>query len=206
MIYGSYIDEWNTAMEVYKVCQPCRTYDLSASFTNYDDYYGGDDDGDGSYWGNPDDDGYSDPNEGYFWCADDADYTNVNQCMKFRTHADLEVATWEDLVTATNQGGILQVKVGDTVFGSESMSYQQVINYHYMLDAQDSEYKADVKAAKNLEQEAAPWVTRGHRMMFFGTAALVGSFAFVVFQRFQAQWTGGLSEPLVEQNPDSTFA
>jgi hypothetical protein len=192
-------------MEVYKVCQPCRTYNLNAGFNNYDDVYG-DDYYSESYWGNPDDDGYTDPNEGYFWCEDDADYTNVNQCMKFRTHADLEVATWEDLVTATNQGGILQVNVGGTTFGSESMSYQQVINYHYMLDAQESEYRVNVQAAKSLEQEAAPWVTRGRRMMFLGTAALLVAFGWVVLQRCQAQWTEGLSEPLVEQNPDSTFA
>jgi hypothetical protein len=40
-------------------------------------------------------------------CQDDAGYTNVNQCMKFRTHTQLQAATLADLQTALTQGAIL---------------------------------------------------------------------------------------------------
>jgi hypothetical protein len=181
LMYSGYIAAWNNAMEVYKVCQPCRTYNLKASVNNYDDYYNKYNNDDKYAWGNPDDDQYNyDPNGGYFWCSDDADYNNVNQCMKFRTHAELEVATWDDLVTATNQGGIMQVNVGGTIFGSEEMSYQQVINYHQMLYAQDKEERAKEKLVEQLKKEAMPWHFWGHTLVLVGAAAVLGSVLLVI--------------------------
>lgn len=172
LLYGDYLDLWNDALEVYKVCQPCRAYNLQ---NNYDmGYgYGGDDDGrrlDGDY------SYYDDVNEGYFQCADDADYTNVNQCMKFRTHAELEVATWEDLVTATNQGGILQVKVGETIFGSERMSAEQneylIMQRRKGLATEARKAQMQARQVKAMRPEAELWEKTGKVTLSVGVVLL----------------------------------
>jgi hypothetical protein len=161
MLYGSSLAQWNEGLEIFKVCQPCRAYNLKNTYVSTS---GGGDQGNYNY--------YNDPNEGYFMCDDDAGYTNVNQCMKFRTHAELEVATWEDLVTATNQGGILQVNVGGTVFGSDRMSAEQ---YMYMRTQQKSALAAaQQKAAREsalvaaMEPKANKWRRAGNAMVYIG--------------------------------------
>jgi hypothetical protein len=137
LLYGSSLQKWNDGLEAFKVCQPCKAYNIKNTYASST--------GDGS-----------DPNDGYFQCDDDAGYTNVNQCMKFRTHAQLEVCTWEDLVTATNQGGILQVKVGDTIFGSERMTAKE---YQYLLQSKREsnlqESKAEAQTVAMYQTEAA---------------------------------------------------
>ncbi|CAB9515996.1 expressed unknown protein [Seminavis robusta] len=184
LLYGSYLEAWNDALEVYKVCQPCKAYNLQQQSSSWQynssagayQYYKNDDDDD-SHDDNDDDSLANDPNEGYFQCDDDAGYSNVNQCMKFRSHAELEVATWEDLVTATNQGGILQVDVGGTIFGSERMSSEQ---YKYMTRMRRSElaeeakkYSAMIAEVNALEPEAQEWNGRGRLLMTVGAALFV---------------------------------
>ena len=188
---NSSLQYWNDGLEAFKVCQPCRAYNLAnnyatnnyyGSYNGYDanekndehrerrraaygysrnSYYGGggyrnygggggnynnrnNNNNGNNYYNNYYKQNYQrqDPNAGYFQCYDDADYTNVNQCMKFRTHAELEVATWEDLVTATNQGGILEVNITGTVFGSERMSSEQ---YQYLMQMRRQEVSQDVQ-------------------------------------------------------------
>lgn len=187
LLYGSYMEAWNDAMEPFKVCQPCRAYNLqnskssssssykksSSSSYGYWRYTGNRDlkgeenqeipksdknDEDrklsnnnnnggnaNSGWYQDDDDSY-DPNNGYFRCDDDADYSNVNQCMKFRTHADLEAATWQDLVAATNQGGILTVNVSGIVFGSPFVSKEQEEYLTYVRRQKEAAYEKELQA------------------------------------------------------------
>jgi hypothetical protein len=61
LVTGDYEDYWNDAMGVYKVCQPCRAYDLYADSRRKN--RGLDED-----WSNGE-------NSGYFACNDDAGYT-----------------------------------------------------------------------------------------------------------------------------------
>ena len=187
LLYGSYLQQWNDGLEAFKVCQPCKAYRISNDYSTWkyssknSSYYytPADDDGSGSA---EDDDYYrSDPNEGFFQCDDDAGYTNVNQCMKFRSHAELEVATWEDLVTATNQGGILEVTVGGTTFGSARMSSQQ---YKYLtqtrregLANEAKAYKKEAEQVSLMEPEAETWEGRGH--LFLGIGGAVFLFAAI---------------------------
>jgi len=210
LLYGSYLDMWNDALEIYKVCQPCKTYNLQySSTTSYNNRYSKYSYSNGKYtygqktsssssssssWGsssaynkysshskygnnnnknrelsnNYDD--YSDPNEGYFKCDDDADYTNVNQCMKFRTHAELKVATWEDLVSATNQGGILPINVSGTIFGSERISREQEQYVDTVRRQEVAQAKAEKKAAK--EALAISEQKRSSSFRFMVTAAI----------------------------------
>lgn len=234
LLYGSYMDTWNEALEAFKVCQSCMAYNLTATFQSYgwknyqkygnnynnnnnnngnnnngnnnnNGYNGNNNDGyfsnsGGSnydavtssssssnngvanyekydyneanndqwwkWWGNRrlgdgDYDPTDDPNEGYFQCDDAAGWTNVNQCMKFRSHAELEVASWEDLVIATEQGGILEINVSGTIFGTPKMSPQQ------------QRYKEALIAAKQAEEEEAyralvASVPDSHLMMLVG--------------------------------------
>jgi hypothetical protein len=38
LLYGSYMEQWNNAMEVFKVCQPCRAYNLQNSYKSKSSY------------------------------------------------------------------------------------------------------------------------------------------------------------------------
>jgi hypothetical protein len=230
MLYGNYLQQWNDALEVFKVCQPCMAYNLQStsssysstsnqygynkykkysSYSNFKNYYNG---GSSSSTTYDDDDDYiydensynydNDPNEGYFTCEDDADYTNVNQCMKFRTHANLEVATWEDLVMATNQGGILQIEYGGTLFGSERISREEEQYWEEVRKiavqkekakeaAKDAAHKASEEMALGQAQHAK---ARSLMFMLAGFAALGMAVSFVMFG--PKDDTSELAEPL----------
>lgn len=110
-----YLQYWNEAMEIYRVCQPCRAYALH-------DGYGGERRrrqlADPNYkppQGRKLED--NDPNNGLFQCDDAAGYTNVNQCMKFRTKTDMYYATTDEVMEAAFQGGITTLTVGSRVYG-----------------------------------------------------------------------------------------
>jgi hypothetical protein len=78
LLSPEYLEYWNDAMEIYRVCQPCRAYALNEG-------YGGENRKHKKRQLDEDD-----PNGGYFQCDDAAGYTNVNQCMKFATKTDME--------------------------------------------------------------------------------------------------------------------
>lgn len=127
---------FNDALEAFKYCQPCVTYNLN--------YNGdGDNDGDG---------------DGLFDCNDDAGYTNVNQvslglsnvdmfnfllvvafflcfshifgcpaptasltvlqCMKFRTQTEMYTADFHDIALASEQGSIVDASVIGKSYGT----------------------------------------------------------------------------------------
>lgn len=54
-----------------------------------------------------------------FSCYDDAGYTNVNQCMKFRTHTTMEPATWNDIQAAAMQGALRDITIGDRTYDNK---------------------------------------------------------------------------------------
>jgi len=80
------MERWNSAMEQFRVCQPCVSYDIE----NVDGTKFYDDDG-----GNGGD---------MFECYDDAGYTNVNQCMKFMAKTTMNTATFRDMSLGRYQG------------------------------------------------------------------------------------------------------
>jgi len=245
LLYGSYMEAWNDAMEPFKVCQPCRAYNIqqtSRSSSYKKSYYsrqssygywkyngnrglkeetksekkedtqrelnnGGDAN---SGWYSDDDDSY-DPNNGYFRCDDDADYSNVNQCMKFRSHADLEAASWEDLVSATNQGGILTVNVSGIIFGSPFVSAEQEEYLTYVRLQKKAAYEKELEAKAAIALAEAPTaktaVVIGRLWILFGTMA----FAFTLYRLFQRiqldkkYKSKRLAEPLT-QEPSTALA
>ncbi len=293
LLYGDYMQAWNDAMEPFKVCQPCRAYNLQNSYSsrnygynknknnnnnnknnnnnnnnnknnnNNDDgsssssgywIYSGnrdleaneeakegeerelyqykfsnnDDDGSSSSynkysnygnnynngngassgWYQDDDDSY-DPNYGYFRCDDDADYSNVNQCMKFRSHADLEAASWEDLVAATNQGGILTVNVSGVVFGSPFVSKEQEEYLTYVRREKQAAYEAELAEKVQKAMKEAPTaksaVVIGQLWIGFGVVAFVFTGSRLAKQLLTKRniKAKNLSEPLTK---DSTIA
>jgi hypothetical protein len=122
--------------------------------------------------GGSDYDPYTDPNEGYFQCNDDAGYTNVNQCMKFRSHADLEVATWEDLVIATEQGGILDIDIGGTTFGIAKMNVAEQLYMQQLREKQLRKEEADYRALVASVPSSKPVVMAGTMAIAIGAVAL----------------------------------
>jgi len=237
MLYGKYLQQWNDALEVFKVCQPCMAYNLQktsssynsnnnnygynkyktySSYRNFQSYYnrnGNNANNNGNY--NNDDQIYgensynynNDPNEGYFVCEDDADYTNVNQCMKFRTHADLEVANWEDLVRATNQGGILQIEYGGTLFGSERITREEELYWEEVRKIEIQKEKAQEAAEKAAQDMALRMAredkTRSFQYMFAGFVALgIALVAVVCGPKDQTEQP--LSEPLFDKGTSSS--
>lgn len=268
LLYGYYMEQWNNAMEVFKVCQPCRAYNLqnskSSSSSSYSSRYSNNNrdlseaensnsnsvdskkssttantedeeqqsdrkmynynynnnnnnnnnngQNAGNGWYADDDDSY-DPNNGYFRCDDDADYSNVNQCMKFRSHADLEAATWEDLVAATNQGGILQVNVSGVVFGSPFVSVEQEQYLTYVRKQKEAAYEKELKKKAAAAVAAAPTaksaVIIGGLWIGFGVIALSVSLLRVLRQCFcmgDSDSEETLAEPLTSKNKDTTMA
>jgi hypothetical protein len=100
---GADLEAWNAAMDVYKYCQSCTASNLNDNGNNRDFF---------RQRQRKLDDG------GYFQCDDAAGYTNVNQCMKFRSKTTMEAATYRNLRDAQQQGGLLEIRIGDQSFGS----------------------------------------------------------------------------------------
>jgi hypothetical protein len=89
-----HINSWNSALGIFKKCQPCKAFDiLSATAAD-----GGDD-------------------SSLFQCDDAAGYTNVNQCMKFHTHTAMMKATYRDVELASRQGTINPTYLNDVSLG-----------------------------------------------------------------------------------------
>ena len=105
--YGTIADlesslaQWNDAFDVYKICQPCKAYDLGYN----------PDIKQGNRQGEDDDAGYQ------FDCYDDADYINVNQCMKFKTKTEMLAADFRDIMLAHQQGNIVEFEVMGQTYG-----------------------------------------------------------------------------------------
>mmetsp|Transcript_35149 Transcript_35149/g.38059 ORF Transcript_35149/g.38059 Transcript_35149/m.38059 type:complete len:527 (+) Transcript_35149:77-1657(+) len=261
LLYGYYMEQWNDAMEVFKVCQPCRAYNLqnrrrslneedqkqskmednkeksksakagkeqqsdrkmydynynnnnynSYNYNSYNSYNNNNNNGQNAEtgWYSDDDDSY-DPNNGYFRCDDDADYSNVNQCMKFRSHGDLESASWEDLVAATNQGGILQVNVSGVVFGSPFVSAEQDQYLTYVRQQKEAAYSKELEKKAAAAVAAAPTaksaVVIGKLWIGFGAMALGISLFRVSRQCFRMMKSNSktLNEPL-NKNKDAVL-
>jgi len=104
--------KWNNYMDVYKICQPCRAYNLDTNGF-YGEYEGGFD----RRRNREENDGQGDAEQWGYDCYDDAGYRNANQCFKFETHTDYEPASTDDLARASEQGTILRVKVNGVVYG-----------------------------------------------------------------------------------------
>lgn len=80
----------NTALDAFKVCTPCRTFDLAYVAAEGE---------------NAEDDG-SDPNNLKFVCVDDAGYSGTNQCMMFAKNTDISAAPISEVAMASHQGTI----------------------------------------------------------------------------------------------------
>lgn len=112
---ANYLDMWHDTFDVYHYCQPCKAYNLGyipgEDFTDDAREYDGDD-------------AYN-PNEGHFSCYDDADYLNVNQCMKFATKTFMLTASFNDVMLAAQQGTIRNVDVAGTTYGSMRSTFSR---------------------------------------------------------------------------------
>jgi len=113
--YEAAIEAWNLKMSTFKVCQPCVAYNLGQTSSNRRNgrraqnrkRHLGDNENDG--------DGEE---QSHYNCYDDAGYTNVNQCYKFETKTTLGVAERADLIMASEQGTILEVRAFGRTYGS----------------------------------------------------------------------------------------
>jgi hypothetical protein len=113
-----------------------------------------------------------------YTCNDDADYTNVNQCMKFYAKADMQVATFRNLELAGSQGTIVEVDLntGQTI-GSDS-----TISAYFALNK-------------------SRYPERTQIMLFFGALAVfvLGAASFVFAWRTRnVRGSSSLEHPLVE--------
>jgi len=113
-----YIDTWNDAFDIFKICQPCRAYDLGWN----EDLQNGDEPRQGEV----------DENGNVFTCRDDAGYTNVNQCMKFKTKTEMKVATVQDILLAADQGTIMEIDINGRIYGDNDF-----LAVHYAVHTGD---------------------------------------------------------------------
>ncbi|GKY98948.1 hypothetical protein MPSEU_000850600 [Mayamaea pseudoterrestris] len=183
-VTGSNLELFNDAMEYYKYCNPCRAANRKTSDENERG-------GKVRALGQGYDDDQEDPNDGYWKCSDAAGYTNVNQCMKFRTHTTFRVASMFDLQTATMQGGIVEVAVGQHSYGAAWNPKQ----------ADATEESSSVMQAAAVISRAVPNTGRiliitGSIFLVCGFAALVAAIRWVR-QRRQRFLQVHLTEPLM---------
>lgn len=104
------LSNWNDAFDVYKVCQPCKAYNLGYN-SDLNEGKGDREGGDQENGGDA------------FDCYDDADYVNVNQCMKFKTKTEMIAADFRDLMLAHEQGNIVQFEVSGYTYGYGGYRY-----------------------------------------------------------------------------------
>eukprot|EP00980_Cylindrotheca_fusiformis_P015558 scaffold4445_cov132-Cylindrotheca_fusiformis.AAC.1 len=119
--------------------------------------------------------------------------------MKFRAHAELEIASWEDLVIGTEQGGILEIKVGETYFGTKYMSTSQAQYLQSLMrqkaavtQQEEEEYREIVDSMPS----TTPIMLFGLSVLFLGTGALVGSILWGM-QQLDKEHEAVMGEPLI---------
>ncbi|CAJ1970274.1 unnamed protein product [Cylindrotheca closterium] len=215
LLSQNYLYKWNAYMEPFKVCQPCKAYNLQAGRRERELYEYGNNNyqwgGNYNYNNNNNNNNnynnnnnnynnyYNDDNKGHFQCDDDAGYTNVNQCMKLRSHADLEIATWEDLVIGTEQGGIMEIKIGETYFGTKKMTTSQAQYMQSLMKQKAQEIQDEEDEYKHM-LESLPSSTValifGFLLMSMGMAALAGSVYFAL-KKMDKIRGGTMGEPLI---------
>jgi hypothetical protein len=103
---------WDYGFEHFKVCQPCVAYNLKNVGGSSSSYY--------------DDDANSGGDN--FDCYDQADYTNVNQCMKFMAKTTMNTATFRDLSLARSQGTLVDSPLAGFLDGKARSN-------HYMMES-----------------------------------------------------------------------
>jgi len=164
-----YLDYWNEAMEIYRVCQPCRAYALNNG-------YGGNNRRQlkekfaGQYADNKRKLEDNDPNNGLFQCDDAAGYTNVNQCMKFASKTDMYYCPLEEVMEAAFQGGVTTVTIDGRSYGEYRAGH--------VLEAEEPDWML-------------LWISLG--ALCFGLAALTTSIYFTRDRSAQRS----LKQPLI---------
>jgi hypothetical protein len=158
-----YLETWNKAMEIYRVCQPCRAYALHQGYggNNHRNRQLEDDD----------------PNNGLFQCDDAAGYTNVNQCMKFRTKTDMEYASLDEVMEAALQGGITSVTVDGRTYGT---------------------YRAGVTVVEIEPDWNLLWIACG--VLGFGVVSMLGAAMWTYTRCRSCSSSKALKEPLISDD------
>ena len=108
--FNATMNTWNEYMSSFKICQPCRAYNLQQKQNrdnnkherrnNYRRILQG---------GGEEQERYN--------CEDKAGYMNVNQCYKFESKTRMELATSQELARASEQGSILYIEAYDGIYG-----------------------------------------------------------------------------------------
>lgn len=124
---ASHLDKWNDAFDIFHYCQPCKAYNLGYIPSNqYTD--------DGRNYELDNEDDTDDANESYFSCYDDANYRNVNQCMKFRTKTTMYTASFNDVLLGVQQGSIRNVDHnGLTYMSTASVTVQNALAWIFFF-------------------------------------------------------------------------
>lgn len=116
--YGSdfgtdeWFEKWNSALEPYKFCQPCKVSSLSNDarrrWRRLEEQEEGEEGegGEEGEEGNGDDDGAN--GDDLFACQDAAGYEGANQCSMFALNTAVYPATFRDVRLATLQGTIVK--------------------------------------------------------------------------------------------------
>jgi hypothetical protein len=166
-----FIDGWNSGWDVFKQCQPCKAYDLGNQGGGYRTMYYEN--------GNT----YDEYNEA-FSCRDDADYTSVNQCMKFATHTKMFGANFRDVGLASDQGTITEINMLGDYLGSGGVSYSGNFSTEY-----------DFYSGQLESLEVSPESTHWFLSSVVALAACL--VAFIYAQKAEKQQDSSAREPLV---------
>ncbi len=110
------LNSFNSALDAFKICQPCKAYDLVSlihknqkSNANGDRYQHWNDDAE-----NDDQEAQNNNNNGFVCSTSDHD---INQCMMFRQSTKLQTASYRDILLAESQGTVTGILVGTVQLG-----------------------------------------------------------------------------------------
>eukprot|EP00536_Pseudo-nitzschia_multiseries_P003935 jgi/Psemu1/284741/fgenesh1_pg.63_\ len=109
------MSRWDSAFGKFRICQPCVAYDLEN--TDGTKFY----DDDAGQAGD------------MFDCYDDADYTNVNQCMKFMAKTTMNTATFRDISLGRYQGTLTSAYFGTKAWRTEA--WENALTYFFLCIA-----------------------------------------------------------------------
>jgi hypothetical protein len=169
------LETWNTNMNTFKYCQPCVAYTLNAGGDNKNRRL---EDGDGE-----DDENHQ--------CDDEAGYTNVNQCMKFRSKTTLLTASIQDLVLAHQQGGIAEIEILGNVYGYPITADSSTERVGYQLT---SKYAV---ASLPDDPHATPYLIGSTVFFMISSVLLVSVIAWKTLRYRQRQQQRELEESLI---------
>ena len=188
---------WNKAFNVFKYCQPCKAYDLvsiiagsdaqrNSTGTRYQNY------------GNNQQQGGGGGDDG-FQCYDAAGYTDVNQCMKFKTKTNMLTASISDVLLAEMQGTVTGVALVNKTYGEvkQKNQFQSKTIQHQVTSFQQKSKQPFTAGFSPDELKRRSRLAKFNTFFLIFSSVLFGTAAAFYYDARRRSHESVMEEPLV---------